>query len=30
MKKTFSYFQKFAKEKLTKIDHKDFSKHIKN
>ena len=30
MKKTFSYFQNLSKEKLTKIDHKDFSKHIKN
>ena len=29
MKMTFNYFQNLSDEKLTKIDHKDFSKHIK-
>ena len=29
MKRTFNYFQNLSDEKLTKIDHKDFSKHIK-
>ena len=29
MKITFNYFQNLSDEKLTKIDHKDFSKHIK-
>ena len=29
MKMTFNYFQNLSEEKLTKIDHKDFSKHIK-
>jgi dTDP-glucose 4,6-dehydratase len=30
MKITFNYFQNLSGEKLTKIDHKDFSKHIKH
>jgi len=30
MKMTYTYFQNLSEEKLTKIDHKDFSKHIKN
>ena len=29
MKLTFNYFQNLSDEKLIKIDHKDFSKHIK-
>ena len=29
MKITFNYFQSLSEEKLTKIDHKDFSNHIK-
>ena len=29
MKRTFNYFQNLSDKKLTKIDHKDFSKHIK-
>ena len=29
MRMTFKYFQNLSDEKLTKIDHKDFSKHIK-
>ena len=29
MKMTFNYFQNLSDEKLIKIDHKDFSKHIK-
>ena len=30
MKMMYIYFQNLSEEKLTKIDHKDFSKHIKN
>lgn len=30
MKNTFNYFKSLPKEKLYKIDHKDFSNHIKN
>jgi dTDP-glucose 4,6-dehydratase len=29
MKRTYNYFQNLSDEKLTKIEHKDFSKHIK-
>ena len=29
MKKTFEYFRTLPKSKLFKVDHKDFSKHIK-
>jgi dTDP-glucose 4,6-dehydratase len=29
MKKTLEYFKTFPKSKLFKVDHKDFSKHIK-
>ncbi|TYB78771.1 UDP-glucuronic acid decarboxylase family protein [Bizionia myxarmorum] len=30
MEKTFSYFKQLSAEELTKSEHKDFSKHIKN